>query len=40
MHWTDWLMVIACGAVMLAMLAAAACMLEWMVGMMGAIAAR
>ena len=40
MHWTDWLLIVIGGGLMVLMLVAAAGMLEWMVGMLGAIAAR
>ena len=40
MRWTDWVLVIVGGAAMLVTLAAAAASVEWMMGMMGAIAAR
>lgn len=40
MHWTDWLMIIIGGAAMLLMLVWAGYMIEWLMAMMAAIAAR
>ena len=40
MHWIDWLLIVVGGAVMLAMLVWAGYMIEWLMAMMMAIAAR
>lgn len=40
MHWTDWLLIVVGGAVMLMMLVWAGYMIEWLMAMMAAIAAR
>jgi hypothetical protein len=40
MHWTDWLLTLVGGAVMLLMLVWAGCAIEWLMAMMAAIAAR
>ena len=40
MHWTDWLLIVVGGAVMLMMLVWAGYMIEWLMTMMMAIAAR
>lgn len=40
MHWTDWLLIVVGGTMMLIMLAWAGYMIEWLMAMMAAIAAR
>lgn len=40
MHWSEWILFGLCAVLMLMMLLGACAMIEWMMGMMGAIAAR
>jgi hypothetical protein len=40
MHWTDWLLTVVGGAVMLLTLVAAAFLVEWLTGMLMAIMER
>ena len=40
MHWTDWLLMIVGGVVMLLTLVAAAFLIEWLMGMLMAVMER